>query len=374
MNKIFVLTKTLLKNELSFSAKIDKKNIWILLIFALSLIPMFWIFSKLFLAAFDVLAIIKQQGFLLGFIIAINNMLIFVFGLLYVMNAFYFSNDLEHLLPLPLKPSQILLAKFIDTLIYEYFSEIIFLLPFLILYGYKSNAGLLYYFYALIIFLTLPIIPLCFASFINMIVMPFINIPKNKDKFKLIFSIMIIAFSIGINIIVQRFIPVMNSPAKIQQIIMSGNNSSIVFLSRLFPHSSLMTQSIVNYFNLNGLITMAEYLLLNFISIIIFIFIGNLLYIKGVYGSLINTSNKKLLSMDKFNKVVINRSPITSYMLKELRILFRTPAFFMNCVLMNFIWPIFFLIPVLVQPNLWTSLLGNVHKLFVIPAKRLAWF
>lgn len=369
MNKIYILVKAFLKNELSFSSKPNRKNIWILGIIGLCLMPMIWIFGQSFVTAYNGLVLIQQQGFLLGFIIAINSILIFVFGLLYVMSSFYFSNDLVHLLPLPIKPYEILLSKFINTLIYEFFSEVIFLLPFLILYGYKSNASIVYYLYALIIFLTLPVIPLCFASFINMLIMPFINISKNKDKFKLMLSLIVISFSIGINIFIQRFIPVMHSPAKIQQIIMSGNNSSIVFLSRIFPGSSLITQSVLNYFKLNGFIKMIEYLLFNSISIIIFIFIGNLLYIKGVHGSLINTSNKKLLSLDKLNKVVICRSPINSYILKEIRILFRTPAYFMNCVLMNFLWPIFFLIPVVVQPHLRNLLIVNAHNLFIYQDK-----
>ena len=86
---------------------------------------------------------------------------------------FYFSRDIENLLPLPLRPVEILAAKFTVTLLYEYLTEILFLAPILIAFGIKSHGGIFYYFNAAVIFLTLPIAPLVYASIISMIIMRF---------------------------------------------------------------------------------------------------------------------------------------------------------------------------------------------------------
>ncbi|MDU1443115.1 MAG: hypothetical protein E6916_06325 [Clostridium cochlearium] len=39
-------------------------------------------------------------------------------------------------------------------------------------------------------------------------------------------------------------------------------------------------------------------------------------------------------------------------MLKEIKVLLRTPIYFMNCILMNFLWPVFFIAPIAMQGEL----------------------
>lgn len=64
----------------------------------------------------------------------------FVFGLNVIYNVFYFSADVESILPLPLKPYQIISAKFTAALISENIMQ--FMIVFAAIVGYIFAIGL----------------------------------------------------------------------------------------------------------------------------------------------------------------------------------------------------------------------------------------
>ena len=60
-------------------------------------------------------------------------------------NVFYFSKDLEFVLPLPVSPIELLISKF-GTLIFKlYISEIMFGLIPIFMYGIRTDASLLFF-------------------------------------------------------------------------------------------------------------------------------------------------------------------------------------------------------------------------------------
>ncbi|MEW6425965.1 MAG: hypothetical protein AB1523_14730 [Bacillota bacterium] len=100
-----------------------------------------------------------QPWLVLELAILLGELLVFFFGLGWTISVLYFSNDLPILLPLPLKPQQILLSKFLLVLTNQYvFLLFVFLPPFLI-YAIGERAGFLYYLTALAVFLCAPVIP-----------------------------------------------------------------------------------------------------------------------------------------------------------------------------------------------------------------------
>jgi ABC-2 type transport system permease protein len=155
--KLLILTIALLKNGFNFPKEKSKKikQILLFVVLALSLLPMAYGTITFLRITYDGLATVGEEGVLLSLGIAVSAFVIFYFGLFYTMNTFYFSDDVENLLPLPIKSSHILGAKFIIVTIYEYLTGCLIFLPILIVYGVKSGGGILYYFYALLIFLTL---------------------------------------------------------------------------------------------------------------------------------------------------------------------------------------------------------------------------
>ncbi len=75
-------------------------------------------------------------------------MFVLLFGILYVLSKYYFSNDLNQLVPLPIKASHILGSKFITLMISEYLTSLPIILPFILIYGIRGGEGLIYWIYS----------------------------------------------------------------------------------------------------------------------------------------------------------------------------------------------------------------------------------
>lgn len=350
-NKLLILTKVLLKNGLGIKADGKKKvrQIAFLLLIALCFIPVISSLIVLISVLYDVLKIVGQEGMILSLGIGITSFVIFFFGVFYIINVFYYSNDVESLLLLPLKPSEIIGAKFLVTVIYEYLTEIIILLPLFIVYGIKSGAAVMYYLYALIAFLLVPFIPLVIASVMVMIIMRFTGVAKNKDRFKMLGGLLAMAGAIGFNAVIQRFASNTIDPQKIQEMFTQGNNSLIDLASGMFPSTRFAALSIVNNSNIQGITNLLIFVLLTLISFVLFLFIGELLYFRGVIGISETAAKRKKVSSEDIGKLSIRKSKLIAYTQKELKLLFRTPVYFMNCILINFVWPIIMLIPFLTE-------------------------
>jgi ABC-2 type transport system permease protein len=352
MSKFIALTKVLLKTGTKSSSnrknKKQTKGILLGVILAIAFTPMAIGFGEFISTAYDGLHKVNQEAVILGFGLAIVSVVIFFFGIFYAMSIFYFSMDVENLLPLPFKPWHIMGAKFTVVLVYEYLTELIFFLPTIITYGVKSNGGALYYIYAVTIFMLLPIVPLVIASVINMIIMRFTNVAKNKDRFRLIGGLIAMCFGIGINIYIQRFSQNLSS-SEITEMFTQGNNSLVEIATNMFPSTKMAVNSLINVNNIQGFINLSLFIVITLAALMIFVILGEALYFKGVMGVSETTSKRKTLSSHDLIKNTIQSSSIKVYTLKELKLLFRTPIYFMNCVLMNFLWPIFLLIPIFMQ-------------------------
>jgi ABC-2 type transport system permease protein len=366
-NKLFILIKVLLKNGSNSPGKSKKKSrspLLIIAILAVAFTPMVIQIVKFLADAYDSLLGIGQQGVMLSLGLTISAFVIFFFGIFYVLNTFYFSNDVESLLPLPLRPSDILGAKFIITAIFEYLTEFVFIVPILAVYGVKSNGNIIYWVYAALTFLILPIIPLVIASLIIMPIMRFTSFAKNKDRFRFVTSLLVIVLALGINFGIQKFAVQAVQPGQLQNLFIKGNNSLIGTVSKIFPSSKFATESLVNISNLTGLTNIFLFLILSIIAFIIFQYFGELLYFKGVMGVSESASRRRKLSKAELNRNTIKNSILKTYLLKELRLLFRTPSYFMNCVLMNFLYPLLLLFPFLAQSK-GSSSLGQIGKLLL---------
>jgi len=352
MSKFIALTKVLLKAGISSSSnkknKKQIKGILLGIILVLAFTPMAIGFGKFVSVAYDGLHAMGQEAVILAFGLSIVSVVIFFFGIFYAMNIFYFSMDVENLLPLPFKPWHIMGAKFAVVLIYEYLTEIIFFAPTLIAYGIKSSGGVLYYTYGIIIFLLLPIVPLVIASIINMVIMRFTNIAKNKDRFRLVGGLIAMFFGVGLNIYIQRFSQDMNQ-SQITEMFAKGNNSLVDLATRIFPSTKIAVNTLINTTNIQGFINLILFIVITVAALMIFIILGEALYFKGVMGVSETASKRKTLTSHELIKNTTQNSSLKVYTLKELKILFRTPIYFMNCVLMNFLFPVFLFIPIFAQ-------------------------
>ena len=266
----------------------------------------------------------------------------FIFGLNVIFSVFYFSGDIENLLPLPLKPFQIIASKFTAALISESVMEFILIIA--VFAGFIIGAGLPFYTWLIAVFamLTLPIVPLAYCAVICMLVMLVTGFIKNKDtvnKLTGLLTFAVIAVLVGLvsasgGLDSDHLVAALSDP----------NNGLMQALKYIFPHVHLIVSAADNHTILNLLL----YLLVNVVSVAAFLLIAQGIYLKTAVSAQNNGSAKK---GDARRSVASLRAghPCVTYFRKEIRLLFRTPAYFMNCVLINLLWPLFFYLLMVLQ-------------------------
>jgi len=337
----FLLAKVLLKGSGDASKNRKKWILWSIL--AVAFLPMIVQIVFFTSVAYDVLKGMNVETVIPAIVLALTSFVVFFFGIFYIINTFYFTKDIESLLPLPLRPFEIIGAKFIVVTVYEYLTEIVVLAPVLLVYGIKSGGGILYYLYSAIIFLTLPVIPLVVSSLIIMPIMRFTGIIKNKDRFKYFASILGIVIAIGVQFVSTRFFSTNLNQDNLESVL-GQLESKISSVTSYFPSAKYAAMSLVRSVNAVGILNLLLFLGLTAIIMTIFLYLSQKLYFKGVMGISETGSKRRAMSNQELKRVTEKKAVAFTYFLKEIRIILRTPPYFINCILGNFIWPLILLI------------------------------
>ncbi len=345
MRNIFKLAGTLLKSGglLGGGEKKNNKGRW--------LIPIVLGFAFLSFAAsvglmtmgmYEALAPIGQASALLPLAFGATSAVIFIFGIFYVISVMYHADDIPMLLYLPLRPYQILGAKLVTLIVYEYIFEAFILVPILVTYAIKAAVGPLFILYSVLLALAAPIIALCIAAVIIMVIMRFTRFAKNKQAFNFVSGILAMVFAIGFNVLLQTNIrAMMENPGAI--------TSLVPVMSKTFPGVGFAANALISSDTLAGLGNLALFLLCSAAAVAVFLLLGQLLYFKGVAGVTETSAKRKAISAEELAKETEGSPVLWSYTKKEVRLLFRSPIAFLNCVLVNFIWPLLLLFMMFTQ-------------------------
>jgi ABC-2 type transport system permease protein len=340
MNKLFSLIKTDLNVTFGLSSILysfkAKRQRWQMLLFGiamLSLIPTY----VLFLVSLEKLYVsfrqIGQQSYFLltGFLG--SQMIVFFFGLLYVMSKYYFSNDLMHLLPLPIKPSHILTSKFITIMVSEYLTSIPVFLPFVIIYGIKGRVGLLYWIYTLLALITFPILPLVLASIVIMLLMKYTNIKGKRDLIRTISSILFIVLILYSQLKIQNLAQKAMLEGKDFYFNLARDANLLVRnLGLVFPPSMWGALSLANYNKVIGLTNILMFVATSIAGFALMIFLSERIFFDGLIGNIEVTATKGKDRRKDLYRVTSVKKPYLAIAKKELKMLIKTPIYLMNSV------------------------------------------
>lgn len=371
MNKkiknIFNLTKILFQNSFqnpyiidNKTNKINKKSIYVWLI----LIVMVGI-SYLSFEVVNELVKIGQPALFLNIFFLIY-MVIMIFQIVLIStNVYFFSKDFEVLLPLPIKAEELLISKFNTILINLYFSEFIFVLFPLSIYGICTYAGIIYYLYLILILLIFPILPTLIISIITMGFMKLSKFIKNKDIFQvmitLIFILIMFFLEFKIVGIVTEKIDY-NSEFKTQDVVQSFNNfnEKLKKIYKYFLEINPTINIMEKYNKANSIFELFKIILLDFLFFILFIFIGRKYYLRNI----LKNNNVYYLNKKGYNNLEKNCKKSTiemAYLKKEFKLLFKSPIFFMQCIFPIFILIIsLIIVSIFLVPNLRTFLMSDM--------------
>jgi len=309
---------------------------------------------------FEFLKPLGLQSLILGLAVSVIAFLVFFIGLLYVMSVFYFSKDIEKLLPLPVKPGELLIAKFLVTLVYEYLVTLALLAPAMVTYGILEKSGILYYVYMTIAILLLPITPLVLASLIIMLLMRFSPAARNKDRFTLITSILAILLGFGVSFGMQALLSNSDAANFAETLSQSADKISRIS-SGIFPGTYFINYALAKPEGWDSLGMMAAFIAITALAFVILYWVGNLIYFKGVIGIASSSSKGRKLSRKELEESSASGSAFITYIKKDVMVLLRTPIFFMNNVLMTFLMPVIMLVPLLLNSTSDSTAEGGFH-------------
>jgi len=327
----------------------EKKDRWLLPLFALaavSLAPTLYAGIKLLAGLYGMLTPMNQQAALLTFALLTGQVLILLFGLYYVISAFYFSRDLEILIPLPLKPFQVMLSKFIVICVNEYVTVFLLVVPVLVTWGIKAGRGPDYWVAAVLVYLLLPVIPLAIVSLLVVALMRLVNVSRKKDALILIGSIILIAGSIALQSAVGRA-NAGGMSAQSAVAFFAAPDSILNRVGAFFPPSIWATKALAGGPGATGPAHLALFAGVSLALFLALIVLSEKLFYRGLVGIGETSARRRTLSSAEMSRRVSSgRRPFRALLAREWRIMNRTPIFLLNGVLVVVIIPVVMLLMV----------------------------
>jgi ABC-2 type transport system permease protein len=337
---------------------VEKKDRWLvplIAVAALGVLPTLYGVVLLIRAAYGILAPMGQARALLSFGFLAGQALIVLFGIYYVISAFYFSRDLELLIPLPLRPGEVMTSKFAVIVINEYLTIALVVLPVLLTFGVLAGGGAGFWVNAVLVYAALPVIPLALVSLAVVAMMRFINISRKKDALILAGSILLIVLVLALQIALGR---TAGGPKGIEtstQAVAAFFTSPDSLLNRVgafFPPGIWATRAVAGGFSGEGLMYLALFLGVSAGFFVGLIALSERLFYRGLVGLAETTGKKRRLTRAEMSRRVSSgRRAVAAVFGREWKIMNRTPIFLLNGTLVVVIFPALFVLMATMDPG-----------------------
>ena len=346
MDKVIKLTKIFLKNSFSnMDARmgISTKSKSKIIVYGLLFLYFAGLIIFLGYNLLDGLIAIHQETIFVGMI------LFMIFGLAIIqtifssINILYFTKDSEYLLPLPLKPYQIILARTNVMLIAEY--VIIFLIGFipLVMYGILTGAGIVYYLTMILAVILVPILPVLLISMLVMFIMSFAKLTKNRNRFQLFATLLVLAIIIAISISTSGMKQDLTNEEMAQMVVQA--NGMIELVKGYVPTVDYLMEALTTNSLFTAIVEVLKTLGITIIGFIVYMLIAQKIYFKGLVGNLFgggaSNTNKKISQKEYRNSKLYK-----SYVGKEFKNMARNPVFLMQCLIPAVLIPIIMVVVV----------------------------
>ena len=255
-----------------------------------------------------------------------------VFGINVIFNELYFEDDISYLLPLPLKPEELVLSRFFAVFIGENMMQFAVVIAVVTGFGIAHPMNVFQWIFALAGGFLLPIIPTAVIAILGMLLMTFTRFIKKKETVRRIsFAIILLILAAGAVMLVSIDIE------DIVTYIIEGTAVDILFvriLDVLFPQTGM----IASFMASGSVLPLLIYAVICVLSVLLLAVASHFFYMESV-TRLNETTHVQKNAASSVPSV--SRTAGMTLFVKEMRMLVRTPAFMTNCVAANFVWPVF---------------------------------
>ena len=243
MRDFLTVTKALFKANygMDLKSKQGKKGIAVAAVLVVCLLPTFALLFNMFQTGFathTVDLLIMEMGFaMICFLMLWTALFIFP-------SIFYFSNDLEHLLVLPITPRVIVASKFVIVYVSLLLVSLLGMVPMLIAYISAGNVNIL----SIVLFIPQILLigaPTAFvASIFWMIILRLLPFFKNKDRFNMITGVLSIGIAVLIGIGSSQLGANVENPMFLMDML-QNNPENLLKIGRIFAKGPVAARSLL---------------------------------------------------------------------------------------------------------------------------------
>lgn len=358
MSNFFTLLKINLNLNFGISAlkyrfTKERKKRWEPILIGVGVIlgfgPLLIFYSLLMFGVYKGGESLGQPEMVLTVAFVVGQFLVLMFGIFYIMGAFYFSKDLDILIPLPLKPYEVLGSKFLVVMLNEYLTLLPILLPAVIIYGAGMGKGILYWLKALVLVLLSPVIPLIAGGLFTIILMRFVNVRKSKDLLAIIGGLLGISFGLGINFFAQK-IPEGNEQEFLNGLL-NVQAGLVKAIGDKFPPALWATFGMARE-DAVGLSYFALFIAVSILLFGVLLWLGNRIFYKSLLAGQEISRRRKVLTGEEMNRRYgKSLNPVSAIFRREWRLLLRTPVYVLNGLTGAVIGPLMLFFMVLFKGN-----------------------
>jgi ABC-2 type transport system permease protein len=321
-------------------------NLGLATLVLVSLAPIFYIYLRVLDGLYLGAAMFGQGQAVIATGLVGGSLIVFLFGIAYVMSTFYFSRDLNFLLALPIQPASVMAAKFSVVLISNYITLIPFVLPALYVYGFYNGFTIVYLLMSFMVFLLTPLIPLALASICVMLLMRFTNLSRRRDTVRLAGMIFFLFMIVFLNIFLTQ-IPEGSEAEYIQNILM--NSEGLVGLMvRIFPPALLATRALVSSGS-QAFLNLVYFTAASIVATLLAVWTGGRIFYQGLIGGSEVIARKSMTREALKSQFDRGHSPTWAIALREIKSLLRTPIYFFNSVAIIILLPVMMIVPLVVS-------------------------
>lgn len=293
--------------------------------------PMLFLYQKLIQGAYDMAAQFGQPQLVLALALVTTSLFLLISSIAFVMSLFYFSNDIPQLVALPLKPGDILGAKFAVALFFNYLVVIPFFLPALWTYGVKTGAGAVYWLMGIVVFLLIPVIPLALVSIFLLVMMWLTNLSRKRDTMRLLGMFAILALAILFNLAVSQ-IPA-DAEAEFFQRLLLDEHGLLRLATRSYPPAFIATRALTAG-GTAGVLNFGYFLGISLAGLGLMLALGQQIFYRGLIGGAEVQKGKAISREELARRTSGSSSPVLAIAMREIKYLIRTPIYLFNSLAM----------------------------------------
>lgn len=280
--------------------------------------------------------------------------IVLVFGLAYVMGAFYFSNDMGFLPAWPLSARQVLSAKFATILVNEYLTTMALLLPVYVTYVMYVPVGPLFIPSAILTFLLTPVIPLAIAALLVVLLMRVVSVTRRRDFFTMIGGLLLVAGVLVVQYFVQRAGSEFAGETELFELIFGQAHGLSRLAATGYPPSYWSMLALAEAGSMSGFAGMAGLAVGSLVAFGVFLAAGDRFFLSAAQSTGVERGRR--IGQRALSGGV---SPVRSVARVERKLFLRTPMYVLNGFVGFVIVPVLLALPEFSQDQALSALVRS---------------